>query len=85
MMRMGTISVTKRSGETERRKCTGLGRPFDVAGEPHCYGYLTERAGGRVAVVAAPRRDSHPRTGCSCGSRDDLPRDSDCWNCQHDY
>lgn len=24
-------------------------------------------------------------TGCSCGSREDDPRDSDCASCQHDY
>lgn len=27
----------------------------------------------------------HPRTGCSCGSREDLERDSDCASCKHDY
>jgi hypothetical protein len=25
------------------------------------------------------------RTGCSCGSLEDTPRDSDCASCQHDY
>lgn len=25
------------------------------------------------------------RTGCSCGSRVDMPRASDCASCQHDY
>jgi hypothetical protein len=27
----------------------------------------------------------HPRTGCSCGSREGLERDSDCSSCRHDY
>ncbi len=26
----------------------------------------------------------YPRTGCSCGSRDGIIQDSDCWTCKHD-
>ena len=29
-------------------------------------------------------RSSHPRTGCSCGSREGLSQDNDCWTCRHD-
>jgi hypothetical protein len=41
-----------------------------------------------VAGAPAPRKytaSKHPRTGCSCGSREGLERDSDCSSCQHDY
>jgi len=41
--------------------------------------------------TSAPKRMSkeefcrtYPRTGCSCGSREGWPKDSDCWTCQHD-
>ena len=34
------------------------------------------------AATAAPARGR--RTGCSCGSIEDSPRDSDCASCQHD-
>lgn len=27
----------------------------------------------------------YPRTGCSCGSREGLERESDCSSCRHDY
>lgn len=26
----------------------------------------------------------YPRTGCSCGSRDGIIQESDCWSCKHD-
>jgi hypothetical protein len=53
-----------------------------------------ERA--RSLVAGAPRttftrassgRSYSPRgrwTGCSCGSREGNPRNSDCWTCRHD-
>ena len=29
-------------------------------------------------------REAHPRTGCSCGSREGMSRDSDCRSCRFD-
>lgn len=55
--------------------------------------WVPVKCSGSVSTApAAPRastyRRSSPRgrwTGCSCGSREDNPRASDCASCQHDY
>lgn len=57
----------------------------------------TDERGSLCSVAQRPRRSSGGYrggqrgrargrwTGCSCGSIEDHPRDSDCASCQHDY
>ncbi len=42
-VRVGEVTITKKSGETQKRRVVGVSRPFDVDGVPHVYGYLEER------------------------------------------
>jgi len=39
----GMVTVTKKSGETKSEAIQKLGRPFDVHGVLHVYGYLNQR------------------------------------------
>ena len=39
----------------------------------------------RATPAPAARGGYSRRTGCSCGSREDDPRASDCASCRHDY
>ena len=44
--------------------------------------------GVTLCATASLDRAPGPRrrqwTGCSCGSIEEYPRESDCWSCQHD-
>lgn len=42
-LRAGEATVTKKSGETTRVRCTGVSRSFDVEGVPHVYGHVAAR------------------------------------------
>lgn len=43
-VRVGTITVTKRNGETKSETVANVGRPFKIEGIDHVYGYLEPRA-----------------------------------------
>lgn len=63
-VRIGTVTITKRDGSTKTEIVESLGKPFDVRGVPHVYGYLAERRGNNY------RRASNGE--CRCGACDDL-------------
>ena len=44
-----------------------------------------DRAAASTSNGRGRRWQRRRRTGCSCGSLEDFPRDSDCASCQHDY
>ncbi|MCK9378326.1 MAG: hypothetical protein M0P73_19585 [Syntrophobacterales bacterium] len=81
----GSVQVTKKSGETKAETVGQI-----IAG-PFADGnalatIATAQGPSRVSPSRTQRGGSsnHPRTGCSCGSRDGLYQDSDCWQCKHD-
>jgi hypothetical protein len=45
---------------------------------------VTECDSSSATRTAKSSRSQYPRTGCSCGSRDGIIQDSDCWTCKHD-
>lgn len=70
-----TVNVTKKSGESKIETISkvlwrGNGVALCAIGE------TSRRSNGGYS--------SHPRTGCSCGSREGIIQASDCWTCKHD-
>lgn len=40
--------------------------------------------GGSIRTASRPSSSRNPRTGCSCGSRDGMIQETDCFQCVHD-
>jgi hypothetical protein len=72
-IRPGTLTIHKAKGGTETRTCSRVGKPFDVKGVPHVYGYLAPktsvRLGDRCRECRGPLRDAkhHSAMGGLCG------------------
>jgi hypothetical protein len=80
MQKLPYVTVTKKSGESERKPVERVSKPFDVDGVPHVYCFFEE--GG------SSRRKGR-RTGCSCGSREDedgvlIDSPNNCRSCEFD-
>jgi len=56
-VRVGTVTVTKASGETKQEQVVSLGKPFETAQGPCVYGYLQAKA---TQVGASPAPASRP-------------------------
>ena len=69
-----TVTVTKRDGSVKTETIHTIVWKGD--------GVTLAALAPKGAAAAAPARGR--RTGCSCGSREDEPRDSDCAGCQYD-
>lgn len=75
------VAVSKKSGETkeeviDRVLWSGDGVHLcSVAGNSGC---------GSPGSPRRRARSSYPRTGCSCGSREGYPQETDCFTCRHD-
>lgn len=73
-----TVTVTKRDGGTKLETVAHVvwsGNGVWLAS------LVASRTPARSSQSSAGR---HPRTGCSCGSREGITRDSDCRQCQYD-
>lgn len=68
-MRLGLVWVRKRDGSIKDESVERLGRPFDVAGVPHCYGYLRQRTPDLDRVCDDCGRIGHRWCG-ECGACD---------------
>lgn len=77
-----TYSVTKKSGETKQERVSKV--VFTGSGVSLCA--IAESAPSRsVSYARHPATSPRGRwSGCSCGSREDNPRDSDCAQCRFD-
>ena len=54
---LGTVSITKRDGSRTLRIVESVGRPFDVRGVAHVYGYLAaDREARKEAYYASQGR-----------------------------
>ena len=69
-----TVTITTKAGKSWTARVTSI-----VWRGKGVYLCSTE------SLDRAPVGSSGARTGCRCGSREDDPRDSDCWQCRHDY
>ncbi len=74
-LRPGTITVTKKSGETKRETVVRVGKSFNVDGIACAYGYLrpntdTRRPFGRKRACVSGGNCSSFGSGKSCGAED---------------
>lgn len=60
-VRVGPVTVTKRSGETGEAEVVRTSAPFDVDGVPHVYGYLKKKE-------RAPRETPEKKVCQHCGA-----------------
>ncbi len=67
-VKVGAVTVTKKGGATKTEYVTGVGRPFNVNGVAHVYGYLE----ARTAVASTSSRPSR-RYGYGHGTAAAVP------------
>lgn len=70
-LRVGPVTVAKKSGETKSETVSRLGRPFSVDGRQMVYGYLapsTPAPRGGFNSDGARGRGRHCPTGGNCSS-----------------
>lgn len=73
------VTVTKKSGETRIETV----RSVVWSGEGVTLATIAQRESSRRSGYSN-RYSNHPRTGCACGSREDMIQATDCWSCKHD-
>lgn len=60
----GPVTVIKADGSTKAETVASVGRPFDVAGKPHCYGYLAAvRPAGELRATSGEHCEECGRGG----------------------
>lgn len=68
-----SVVVTKKNGEAKTEQIARLGKPFDVQGVPHVYGYIAKSA-------PRARRRYHDDDFCGCPGANGIDM---CLTCGH--
>lgn len=78
-LRLGTVTVRKKDGRAQLERVERVGKPFDVAGVAHAYGYLVPSG----PTGTGPARTRGRGTGCcgACGGACPTRYDT-CWDCK---
>jgi len=59
LVKQGTVTVTRKNGTQQTEVVGSTGRPFDVGGVPHVYGYLAPRQPNAGTATTPPYRFSY--------------------------
>lgn len=80
-MKVGTVTVHKKSGETKAENVVKVSAPFTVDGKPHCYGYIDEqRAASSSGNYDRSGERRYERKWCRCDNPLD-EGDGECMYC----